>query len=359
MQIINRLHRLRKKLAEKEIEAIWISQPDNLYYLSGCEGLEGYLLITSEKAVMVTDFRYLEQAARQSPDYQIFRISGKMADWFPNLFSGMGIKKLGFESHHMSFAAYTQMAEIIQKKSLVLTLAPVSGLVEELRVIKDSDEIDCIIQAARISDAVIQHIENFLRPGISEKAVSWEIEKYMREHGSQPCPFELIVASGPNSALPHARPSDYILHQGEPVVMDIGAKYRFYGSDLTRTLHTGKVDETFKRVYNTVLEAQLTAIDNIKPGMTGHEADAVARKVITDAGYGEAFGHSLGHGIALITHENPRIGPNSTDILEEGMVFTVEPGIYLSGWGGVRIEDDVVIQNGKLKVITSAGKPRQ
>jgi Xaa-Pro aminopeptidase len=359
MQIKNRLQRLRRKLAEKEIEALLISQPDNLFYLSGCEGLEGYLLISPEKAVMITDFRYLEQAARQAPDYEVFRISGKMADWFPALFSAVGIKKLGFESQYMSFAAYEQIAEIIKKNSLPLALTPVSGLVEDLRVIKDPDEIDCISQAAKITDAVIKHIENILQPGLSEKAVSWEIEKYMREHGSQPCPFELIVASGPNSALPHARPSDYLIRPGEPVVMDIGAKYRYYGSDLTRTLCTGKTDETFKKVYNTVLEAQLTAIDNIKPGMTGHEADAIARKVIADAGYGDAFGHSLGHGIGLITHENPRVGPNSTDVLTEGMVFTIEPGIYLSGWGGVRIEDDVVIQNGKLRVITSAGKPRQ
>jgi Xaa-Pro aminopeptidase len=359
MKIANRLERLRRKLAEKEIEALLVSQPDNLYYLTGCEGLEGYLLISSKKAIMATDFRYIEQAERQSPDYEIFRIAGKMADWFPALFSASGIQKPGFESQYLSYASFEQMTGIIKKNHLTLDLIPVNGLVEDLRMIKDPDEIDCIEQAAKITDTVIQHIQNILQPGMSEIEISWEIEKYMREHGSQPCPFELIVASGPNSALPHARPSNYIIREGEPVVMDIGARYRFYGSDLTRTLHTGKSDDTFKKVYNTVLEAQLTAISNIKPGMTGHEADAIARKVIADAGYGQAFGHSLGHGIGLVTHENPRVGPNSSDILTEGMVFTVEPGIYLSGWGGVRIEDDVVIQDGKLRVITWAGKPRQ
>jgi Xaa-Pro aminopeptidase len=359
MEINNRLQRLRRKLVEKEIEAILISQPDNQFYLSGCEGLEGYLLISPSKSILATDSRYIEQAERQSTDYQVFRIAGKMADWFPSLFSGWNIKKLGFESQHISFALYQQIIEITKSNHLNMTLIPVNSLVEDLRMIKDPDEINCISQAAKITDAVILHIESVLRAGMSEKSVSWEIEKYMREHGSQPCPFELIVASGLNAALPHAKPSNYIIREGEPVVMDIGAKYQYYASDLTRTLHSGRSDETFKKVYNTVLEAQLTAIANIKPGMTGREADALARKVIADAGYGENFGHSLGHGIGLAIHEKPSVGPNSTDVLTEGMVFTVEPGIYLSGWGGVRIEDDVVIQNGKLEVITSAGKPRQ
>ena len=169
-------------------------------------------------------------------------------------------------------------------------------------------------------------------------------------------PFELIVAAGPNSALPHAKPSEYVIKNNEPIVIDIGSKVEFYGSDLTRTVYLGKPDETFKKVYSTVLEAQQTAIANIKPGMTGTEADTLARQVIEKAGYGDTFGHSLGHGIGLITHEKPTVGPNSTDILTEGMVFTIEPGIYISGWGGVRIEDDVAIQNGKLRVISSGRK---
>lgn len=356
MNVQDRLRRLRQKLEEKNIEAILVSQPDNKYYLSGCEGLEGYLLITPREAVIATDFRYLEQAERQSPHCHLFRISGKMAEWFPGLIAGSGIKTLGFESHDMSFTSYEQIAGIIRESQLPVNLAPCNGVIEGLRMIKDPREIECISRAARITDDVIAHIETVIRPGMSEKEAAWEIEKYMREHGSQPCPFELIVASGPNSALPHARPSDYLIREGEPVVMDIGAKYRFYGSDLTRTICVGRSDETFKKVYNTVLEAQLTAIADIKPGMTGHEADAVARRIIAGAGYGEAFGHSLGHGIGLVTHEGPRLGPNSTDVLEEGMVFTIEPGIYISGWGGVRIEDDVVIENGKLQVITSARK---
>ncbi len=356
MQIKERLERIRQQFAEKQIEAIWISQPENLFYLSGCEGLEGYLLITPQETFMATDFRYVEQAERQSPQCDIFRIIGKMAEWFPRLFTNLKIKRLGFESHHLSFAAYKQISDISTQAQLDLDLVPIEGLVESLRMVKDPDEVEFIAQAAKITDSVLEYISQTIRAGMSEKQLAWEIEKFMREHGSQSVPFESIVQSGPNSALPHARPSDRVFGKGEPVVIDIGSKYNNYGSDLTRTFCVGQPDETFKKVYDTVLEAQLAAISNINSGMTGHEADAVARNIIAKAGYGENFGHSLGHGIGLVVHENPRVGPNSTDVLTEGMIFTVEPGIYISGWGGVRIEDDVVVENGKLRVISSARK---
>jgi Xaa-Pro aminopeptidase len=356
IQTTNRIRKLREKFEEKGIQAALISHPDNLFYLSGCEGLEGYLLITRQEAIMVTDFRYVEQAERQSPEYKIFRISGKMADWLPRLFSITNIQRLGFESDHLSYASYQQILEILKNTGLSLELIPVSNLVNLLRIIKEPEEVEFINQAIKITDAVYEHIEKVLRAGMTEMDLAWEIEKYMRENGSQPVPFELIVAAGPNAALPHAKPSTYVIHAGEPIVIDIGSKFSYYGSDLTRTLCIGKPDETFKKVYSTVLQAQQTAISRIKAGMTGAEADAVARKVIIQAGYGEAFGHSLGHGIGLITHEKPTLSPTSTDILANGMVFTIEPGIYLSGWGGVRIEDDVLMENDKLTVLSSARK---
>jgi Xaa-Pro aminopeptidase len=356
MGTLDRVNKLRQKFAEKGIEAFWITQPDNLYYLSGCEGLEGYLLISQRKAVLVTDFRYIEQAQRQSPGYEIFRISGKMSSWFPDLVASLNIKRLGFESSHLSFTAHQQLTDILAKAGLSIELAPDENLIESLRIIKEPGEIDYIVRAAKITGAVLEYIANAIHPGMSEKLVAWEIEKFMRENGSQPVPFELIVAAGPNSALPHAKPSDTPIHPGEPIVVDIGSKYNYYGSDMTRTFSINKRDETFKKVYDTVLNAQLSAIAGIKSGMTGQEADNIAREIIVKAGYGDSFGHSLGHGIGLVTHENPRIGPNSNDILTDGMVFTVEPGIYISGWGGVRIEDDVVMEHGKLRVISSADK---
>jgi Xaa-Pro aminopeptidase len=356
MKIQNRLQNLRHKLAEKEIEAVLVSQPENLYYLSGCEGLEGYLLISGQRAIIVTDFRYVEQAQRQSPGYEIFRYTGKMTDWLPLLLAGWHIKRLGFESDHLSCATQLQIGEILKTNRMTLNLVPASGLVEALRAVKDPEEIKLIAKAVKATDAVFKYAEKILKPGLTEKAVAWEIEKYLREHGSQPVPFELIVAAGPNAALPHAKPSDYVIQKNEPIVIDIGARFGHYGSDLTRTFYLGKRPSTYEKVYDTVMEAQVTAISQIKPGMTGAEVDSIARKIIAFNGYETAFGHGLGHGIGLSTHENPRLGPNSTDVLANGMVFTVEPGIYLSGWGGVRIEDDVVIEDDKVRVLSSARK---
>ena len=178
----------------------------------------------------------------------------------------------------------------------------------------------------------------------------------MRENGSQSVPFDVIVASGPNSALPHAKPSQRQISSGEPIVIDIGARFGGYASDLTRTIYLGVTDDAFRKVYDTVLGAQLAAIAIIKEGMSGNEADSLARTVIEQAGYGEAFGHGLGHGVGLAPHEQPRLGPNSTEIISSGMVFTVEPGIYLSGWGGVRIEDLAVMEGDKVRVLSKARK---
>jgi Xaa-Pro aminopeptidase len=356
METGTRLQKLRRKLSESNLDALLISQPDNIFYLSDCEGLEGYLLVTQDTFVVVTDFRYIEQVERQSPNCRICRITGKMEDWLPDLLAGLPLQRLGFESSHLSFAAYQQISEIMQRARPDLELVPAKGLVEALRMVKDRDEIDLIVKAARIADAAFAHIEKVIRAGMTEKELAWELERFLRENGSQTVPFEIIVASGANAALPHARPSDYQIREGEPVVIDFGAKYNGYGSDLTRTLCAGQPDTTFKRVYDIVLNAQQAAISGIRSGMTGQEADAIAREVIRNAGYGDAFGHSLGHGIGLVTHEGPRLGPNSSDVLADGMVFTVEPGIYLSGWGGIRIEDDVVLENGTIRVISSARK---
>ena len=270
MEINNRLRSLRQKLAEKEIEAILVSQPDNLYYLSGCEGLEGYLLITAEKALMVTDFRYIEQAERQSPDCEIFRISGKMAEWFPRLFSGSNVKRLGFESSHLSVASFEQMTEIVKNARISISLIPVDSLVESLRMVKDPEELRLIAEAAKLPDAALTHIDEILKPGMTEKGLAWEIEKYMRDNGSQPVPFELIVAAGPNSALPHAKPSDYMIQEGEPIVVDIGSKYRIlrqrYDPHFFRSENRMRPS---RRCIRPSWMPSLTAISNIKPGMTG------------------------------------------------------------------------------------------
>ena len=356
MKIGNRLQKLRQKLAEKEIDAIFISQPENRYYLSGFDGSSGYLLITPQNTILATDFRYIEQAKRQAPDYEIFLTSGNIADWFPGLVAGLNLRKLGFEAGHITFAVYQQLTDTLSRGKSKLTVVPTDGLVEWLRAIKEPEEIKLITKAVDMADNAFEYIKDMIRIGMSEKEVAWEIEKFLRDKGSEPIPFDIIVASGSNSALPHAKPSSRPIHSGEPVVIDIGARVDGYSSDLSRTICLGPPDDTFNKVYSVVLDAQLTAMAAIKNGMTGEEIDNLARMVIKQAGYGEAFGHGLGHGIGLAPHELPRLGPNSSEHLADGMVFTIEPGIYLTGWGGVRIEDVVVIESGTIRVISKARK---
>jgi len=356
LEVTNRLKKLRSKFAAKEIDGIFVSQPENRYYLSGFDGSAGYLLITPENTVLATDFRYIEQVKEQAPDYQVFQITSNISDWFPRLVSELNLSRLGFETEHVTFALYRQLSDILNKTQSRLQLVPVDGLVESLRAIKEPEEIELITKAVEITDRAFEYIKDMIRYRMTEKDVAWEIEKFMRENGSQSIAFDVIVASGPNSALPHAKPSQRQINFGEPIVMDIGARFGGYCSDLTRTICLGKSNDTFNKIYDTVLGAQLAALAIIKGDMSGSEADSLARTVIEEAGYGEAFGHSLGHGVGLVPHEQPRLGPNSTEVLTSGMVFSVEPGIYLPGWGGVRIEDLVVMEDGKIRVLSKASK---
>jgi Xaa-Pro aminopeptidase len=352
--IKDRLNRLRITLSEKNIPAILISQPENRYYLSGFSGSAGYLLITADKQLLTTDFRYVEQVKQQSPDYRFFEIKGDMSKWLPEFVAGLGLKELAFEAEDVTFDRYTRFKDILSP--LGIELIPCSGLVEAIRAVKEPGELTLIEQAVGVSDAAVEHAVRFAKPGMTELKLAWEIEKYMREHGSEAVPFEVIVASGPEAALPHHRPSERVMNAGEPVVIDIGAKCHGYASDLTRTICIGKENAEFRRIYDIVLKAQLAAEDGIRSGMAGSEADAIARKVIEQGGYADKFGHGLGHGLGLVVHEMPRVGMSSKDVLTDGMVFTVEPGIYIPGWGGVRIEDTVVLENGKIRVLSSARK---
>jgi Xaa-Pro aminopeptidase len=349
-----RLKNLRQALTENKVDAILITRAENRRYLSGFDGSAGYLLISDKKSLLATDFRYTEQAGNQAPDFEIIRIKRKVNEWLSSLVSGAGIKKLGFEAEDVSFSAYRQFTEALAD----IKMAPVKDVVEKLRALKEPEEIKYIEKAVAIADAAYNKISNEIKPGMTEKQVAWELEKSLRENGSEAIPFEIIVASGPNSALPHAKPTERAISPGEPVLIDMGAKYRGYTSDMTRTICLGKPDDKFTTIYTTVLDAQETAESIIKGGMTGHQADNAAREIIEKASYGEQFGHSLGHGVGLAPHELPYLSPNDQESLEDGMVFTVEPGIYLSGWGGVRIEDTAVMENGKTRVITKARKVR-
>jgi Xaa-Pro aminopeptidase len=354
--IKERLEKLRRLLTAKKMKALFVSQPDNRRYLSGFDGSAGLLLITQKENFLATDSRYTEQARIQAPEYEILETKGELGGWLPTLADRLGLKELHFEAGHLTFAAVQNLGQSLAKSASRPRLTPTDDLVESLRDVKEPGEIELVTRAAQMCDAAFEHVLGVIKAGMTEKEVAWELERFLRERGSQPLPFDIIVASGPNSALPHARPTNRPIGPGEPVLIDFGARVDGYSSDISRTLCLGQADATYKKVYGTVLAAQLAAINGIKAGMSGQQADAVAREVIKKAGYGENFGHGLGHGLGLAIHEEPRLGPGAELVLADSMVFTIEPGIYLPGWGGVRIEDTVVMECGRIRVLSQAGK---
>lgn len=349
-----RLERLRRRLEGEGLDALLVSQAQNRRYLSGFTGSAGMLLISGEGAVLATDSRYVEQAREQARDFEVVRIEGEPGGWLPGLVASTGGGRIGLEAADLSHAVYRRMVEVAvgEKTEFV----PTEGLVESLRAVKDEAEREHIARAVALADAAFEQVAPTIRPGMSELEVAWALERCMRELGSEPVPFDIIVASGPNAALPHHRPSGHTVQAGEPVVIDMGAVCRGYCSDLSRTICPGGGDKRFDAVYDLVLGAQLTAIATIAEGMTGEQADALARQVIEQGGHGERFGHGLGHGIGLAPHEQPRLGRASRDVLARGMVFTVEPGVYIPGWGGVRIEDVVVLDEGGARALSAASK---
>lgn len=353
---MNRLQKLRQKLIQQELEALVISQPQNRRYICGFTGSAGWLIISNDIACLAIDFRYVEQAKLESPDFEIVHIKGDLSDWLPKLASDLGLKRIGLEADHVPLAIYQRICKTTKEGHYQLQFIPTNGLVESLRAVKEPDELRLINEAAKLADAAFEHAKSIIHVGMTEREIAWELERFLREKGSEALPFDIIVASGPNAALPHAKPSNRIICNGEPILIDLGARVNGYCSDLSGTFHLGDIDKTFTKIYDIVLGAQLIAMATIVAGMSSDKADRLARTVIEQSGYGEAFGHGLGHGVGLEPHESPRLGPNSADILCNGMVFTIEPGIYIAGWGGIRIEDTVAIENGKVKALTKADR---
>lgn len=351
---MSRLKKLRQNLIERGLDAMLVFQPQNRRYISGFCGSTGWLLISQNSALLAVDFRYLEQAKSEAPDFQIVHIKGEPMNWLPDLAANIGIKKLGFESGYVPHATYRKIYTALRKHNI--QFLPTEDLVESLRAVKDEDELKHIAEAVKLADSAFDYARSIIRPGMKEKEIAWEVEKFLRGHESEALPFDIIIASGPNSALPHARASDRVIQENEPVVIDLGARINGYCSDLTRTIMLGSGDGIFSKIYDIVLGAQLTALTTITAEMTGDEADRLARTVIEEAGYGDNFGHGLGHGVGLNPHELPRLTLNSIDTLQNGMVFTIEPGIYIPGWGGVRIEDMVVMENGKARPLSRSDK---
>jgi Xaa-Pro aminopeptidase len=342
-------------MSRNEIDLLLITGQENRRYLSGFTGSSGYLLVSADKAILATDFRYTEQAKQEAQGFEVVQVKGKLSSWLAELLAEIKPSRFGFEADAVSFSTYQQLEEV-EDKLTNAKLIPTKGLVESLRMIKEPEEIAILSQSARLADATIEYLRSELKPGMTEKEAAWLAEKFLRENGSESLYFEVIVASGVNAALPHARPSERRLSHQTPIIIDLGARVKGYCSDLSRTICLGNPDEDFKKIYSIVLEAQLTAIRGLKPGLEAREADRLARQVIEAAGYGDAFGHSLGHGVGLAGHELPTLNPESNDVLAENMVFTIEPGIYLPDWGGVRIEDMVAMEENEAGLLTQARK---
>lgn len=349
---MNLIERLRETLKEHNLDAFLINNPENRAYLSGFTGSAGWLIISQEKAELLTDFRYYEQAVLQSPNFSLIKQVESLPNTLKLQLSAYGFKRLGFEQDHMSYA----MATGLIKQNMEVEFVPLSNIVEDQRMVKSDEEVATMQRAAKISEECFLHILEFIKPGLMETEVAIEMERFMRSRGAEGLAFETIVASGPRSSLPHGRPTERVLEVGDFITLDFGAKYGGYCSDMTRTMVIGEVSDEQKKIYHIVLEAHMKALEAVKPGILGKDLDKIARDVITEAGYGEFFGHGLGHGVGRNVHELPSCGKMGDIPLAPGHVVTIEPGIYLPNWGGVRIEDMVLVTEEGYRNFNSTSK---
>ena len=348
-----RIDKLRQELRARDLDGILITDPQNRRYLSGFTGSAATLLITAERKMIQVDFRYFERAGRESPDWEQVRVTSTKQEALADMVAQSGVRRLGFEANHVTVAQLAEMQGIVGDVELL----PTQKVVLTLRQFKDEDEIAAITAAIACSDAAFAHLCRIIHPGMTESEVAWALESHMRQNGASATSFTTIVGSGPNGAMPHATSSERAIRAGEPIVIDFGAVVDGYCSDITRTICLGECDDRYDEIWQLVLEAQLAAEAQIRPGMTTQEADAIARDLFVRVGYGDYFGHGLGHGVGLAIHETPTVNRQpSDDLLQPGMVFTIEPGLYLPDWGGVRIEDIVLMRQNGVQVLTRAVK---
>ena len=351
---LQRRDKLRRAVRKAEADALLVTNFTNVTYLTGFTGDDSYLLVRQDGDVILSDPRYTTQLGEECPglDLHIRRPGVTMARSIARVLRRAKIARLGIEGQSMSVALRDQIAGDLKKLELVTT----AGLVERLRAIKDKHEIAQLRRAVWYAEKAFGALRATIRPENTEKEVADELEHQLRLFGAVRSGFPSIVAVGPRAALPHATATDRQIGSSDFVLVDWGADGGLYKSDLTRVLVTGRISPKLERIYRVVLNAQRKAIAAIRPGVVAHDIDRAARKVISKAGFGRYFGHGLGHGLGLEVHEAPRLGANSRVVLKPGMVVTVEPGIYLPGWGGVRIEDDVLVTRTGHEVLTSVPK---
>jgi Xaa-Pro aminopeptidase len=339
---VSRLQALRRRLDER----LLVTNLVNIRYLIGFDSSSAALLVDPEAPTrLYTDFRYIEAAAGVS-EVDVMRTKRALLADLAGRLRG----RLAFEADVLPFTQYETL------RAGGLELVPTTGIVEALRAVKEDDEIELIRRAARAADRAFEALTAETWIGRSERELAWRLRQLLHAHGVDKLSFDTLIGTGPNGAKPHAEPGDDIVHENTLVVADWGAQVDGYCSDCTRTFATGEPPKKLRHAYDVCLEAQLAAVVAIKPGMTGHDADAIARQIITKAGFGEEFGHGLGHGVGVAVHEAPRLGPESEDVLVPGNVITIEPGIYLPGMGGVRIEDLAVVREDGVELLTAFPK---
>lgn len=345
----DRLAKFRAEMKSEKLDAFLIGSPANRFYLSGFTGSAGTLLIGTDKAFLFVDFRYSAQAREEAPCFESCLYKNDLWAAVSDRITDRGYKNVGFEAKQVTFAGREEMQE-----KIAADLFPLGDLPEKQRAVKNKEEIDLLKRGAGELDRGYEYILGCIRPGMAEKELALELEIFLRRRGAEKAAFPYIVASGLRGAMPHGVASDKLITEGELVTVDFGAVYSGYATDMTRTFAVGSANRKQRQVYNLVNEARQIAAEGIKPGMTGREADALARSHLEKAGYGEYFGHGLGHGVGLETHELPQLSPRSEAVLEEGMIVTIEPGVYIPGWGGVRLEDMALIRKDGVELLTGS-----
>ncbi len=348
---------INKMLDAVSADALLLTSPPNMRYTAGFTG-EGYVYVSRRQRIVATDSRYTIAAAAECPGFSVVKWSS--GEYYGPLAEAVHSDRaaiLGFEDRQMTVAGYSDLCGQLEKAGLRHVETRKAGnLVSDFRRVKDEREIQWIREAESIGDRAFARILTALERGMTEKQVAARLEYFMKEEGAEGFSFDTIAASGAHSAMPHAVPTDKVLEEGDFLTLDFGCIWKGYCSDMTRTVVVGNASQKQRKVYNTVLRAQKTALEGIRPGMTGIEVDALARDVIRSAGYGEYFGHSLGHSVGLEIHESPAFSEREDTVIQPGMVITVEPGIYIEGFGGVRIEDVVVITEDGCENITHSPK---
>lgn len=351
----SRIAALRDSMAQAGLSAFLVTEPGNRRYLTGFTGSAGLLLVLPDSLPFLVDSRYYEQVPREAPELRLERVGYQPFPRLVEILRERGIHEVGFEPEHVTVETLRRWQEKVEG----VTWKPVDALAGSLRTRKSEAEIGCIRRAVDLADLAMEEAYRVVRPGMSERSLAWQLEVFMRERGADSLAFDIIVAAGENGALPHHRASERIIGEGEPIVVDMGCILDGYCSDLTRTFSLGPAaDSEYDRVYATVDAANRAAVAGLVPGMTGKAGDALARDLIASAGYGDRFGHSLGHGVGLAVHEGPRLSALAEEVvLPVGAVVTVEPGIYLPGRFGVRIEDMVVLRDGGAELLTRVARP--